>query len=215
MTRVVLVDDHPFYREGVRTLLATEAPDIEIVGEAADGADAVEVALRARPDVVLMDLALPTMSGIEATERIVRSAPDVAVLVLTMRDDESVFAALRAGARGYLLKHVDVTALARAIRAAADGETVLGAGIGQRVTAFLTAERPDRDGAFPQLTARERAVLELLARDLDNDAIAGRLGLSLKTVRNYVAAVLTKLPARDRVAAGAQARAAGWGAGSR
>jgi DNA-binding NarL/FixJ family response regulator len=212
--RVVLVDDHAFYREGVRSLLAAEAPDLDVVGEAADGDEGVEVALRERADVVLMDLALPGSSGIEATARLTALRPGIAVLVLTMRDDESVFAALRAGARGYLLKHVDIATLTRSIRAAHHGETILGAGIGERVAGFVAAESGGRPTPFPELSGRERDVLELLARDLDNDEIARRLGLSLKTVRNYIAAVLTKLPARDRKVAGARARAAGWGAGS-
>ena len=210
--RVVLVDDHPVFRQGMRAVL-DELDDIEVVAEAAEGEEAVRVVARTAPDVVLMDLRMPGLGGIEATARITATQPGVKVLVLTMdEDDASVFAALRAGARGYLLKEADGLAVHRSVLAVASGEAVFGAGVAARVVAFFS--RPASAGGalpFPDLTEREREVLTLLADGLDNAEIARRLFLSPKTVRNRVSDVLGKLRARSRAEAVALARDAGLG----
>jgi DNA-binding NarL/FixJ family response regulator len=212
--RVVVVDDHPVFRAGMVTVLA-DLGGIEVVGEAADGPAAVEVVGERRPDVVLMDLRMPGGGGLAATAAIAARHPEVAVVVLTMDEDEdSVFAALRAGARGYLLKEADGDDVRRALLAVARGEAVFGPRIAERVIAFFAASRGAAAAApFPQLTQREREVLELLAEGKDNAAIARRLVLSEKTVRNRVADVLVKLHARTRAEAVAKARDAGIGGG--
>ena len=210
--RVVLVDDHPVFRQGMRAVL-DELDDIEVVAEAADGEEAVDVVAEHVPDVVLMDLRMPGVGGLEATAQIAASQPEVKVLVLTMdEDDHSVFAALRAGARGYLLKESDGLVVHRSIRAVAAGEAVFGAGVAARVVAYF-ARPPSAAGPlpFPDLTDREREVLALLADGLDNTEIARRLFLSPKTVRNRVSDVLGKLHARSRAEAVALARDAGLG----
>jgi len=214
--RVVVVDDHPVFRTGMVTVLA-ELPDVLVVGQAADGQSAIETAGELLPDVVLMDLRMPGMSGLEATARITAAHPEVAVVVLTMdEDDDSVFAALRAGARGYLLKEADGDDVHRALLSVARGEAVFGPRIAQRVLAFFArvpAGAAPSAVPFPQLTDREREVLDLLARGLDNASIARRLVLSEKTVRNRVSEVLAKLRARSRAEAVALARDAGLGLG--
>ena len=210
--RVVLVDDHPVFRQGMRAVL-DELDDIAVVAEAADGEEAVRVVSEHVPDVVLMDLRMPGVGGLEATARIAASHPEVKVLVLTMdEDDHSVFAALRAGARGYLLKESDGLVVHRSIRAVAAGEAVFGSGVATRVVAYF-ARPPSASGPlpFPDLTDREREVLALLAGGLDNTEIARRLYLSPKTVRNRVSDVLGKLHARSRAEAVALARDAGLG----
>ncbi len=212
MVRVVVVDDHPVFRDGMRAVL-DQLEGIEVVGEAADGEAAVAVVEQVRPDVVLMDLRMPGVDGLEATGRITRARPEVAVLVLTMdEDDASVFAALRAGARGYLLKEAEGSDVHRSVLAVARGEAVFGAGVASRVMAWFAGGRPGGDPLpFPELTDREREVLELVAAGLDNAAIARRLFLSPKTVRNRVSDVLGKLRARSRAEAVALARDAGLG----
>ena len=210
--RLVLVDDHPVFRQGMRAVL-DELDGIEVVAEAADGQDAVRVVAEQSPDVVLMDLRMPGLGGVEATARICATQPDVKVLVLTMdEDDASVFAALRAGARGYLLKEADGLAVHRSVRAVAAGEAVFGAGVAARVVSYFS-RAPSEAGPlpFPELTDREREVLALLADGLDNTEIARRLFLSPKTVRNRVSDVLGKLRARSRAEAVALARDAGLG----
>jgi DNA-binding NarL/FixJ family response regulator len=212
--RVVVVDDHPVYRDGVAGAL-DDAPDIDVLGTAADGDAAVAAVERLRPDVVLMDLRMPGGGGLAATATIAATWPETAVVVLTMSDDDdSVFAALRAGARGYLLKESEGADIARAVRAAARSEAVFGPRIADRVLAFFASSRA-RSGAvpFPELTDREREVLDLVAHGLPNAAIATRLFLSEKTVRNRVSDVLTKLHAASRAEAVALARDAGLGAG--
>ena len=209
---MVVVDDHPVYRDGVSDALGDE-PDIEVVGRAADGEAAVAVVDEQRPDVVLMDLRMPGAGGLPATARISATHPGTSVVVLTMSDDDdSVFAALRAGARGYLLKESEGADIARAVRAAARSEAVFGPRIADRVLAFFASSRA-RSGAvpFPELTDREREVLDLVAHGLPNGAIAQRLFLSEKTVRNRVSDVLTKLHAASRAEAVALARDAGLG----
>jgi DNA-binding NarL/FixJ family response regulator len=210
---VVVADDHPVFRDGLQVTLDDE-PDITVVAAVADGDAAVTEVLRSSADVVLMDLRMPGVGGIEATARIVAERPDTAVIVLTMSDDDdSVFAALRAGARGYLLKEADATDILRAVRAVAAGEAVFGPRIANRVIAFFSAAglRGAAAAPFPALTDREREVLDLVARGCDNATIARRLFLSDKTVRNHVSACLTKLQVASRAEAVALARDAGLG----
>jgi len=209
----VVADDHPVFRDGLQQTLDDEA-DITVVAAVADGGAAVDAALADEADVVLMDLRMPGVGGIEATTRIVAAQPATAVVVLTMSDDDdSVFAALRAGARGYLLKEADAEDIVRAVRAVASGEAVFGPRIADRVIAFFSAAglRGAAATPFPQLTDREREVLDLVARGCDNATIARRLFLSEKTVRNHVSACLTKLQVASRAAAVAAARGAGLG----
>jgi DNA-binding NarL/FixJ family response regulator len=210
--RVLLVDDHPLYREGLATALAA-APDVEVVGEAADGEQAVALVEQLEPDVVVMDLHMPGMGGIEATRRVVGLRPRTAVLVLTMLEgDDAVFAAMRAGARGYLLKGADRQEISRALTTVASGEVVFSAGIASRVLQWFSTGGRAGVAPFPELTEREREVLDLVARGLTNAAIASRLVVSDKTVRNHVSNVFTKLHVGDRAAAVARARDAGLGA---
>ncbi len=213
--RVLVVDDHPLFREGVRAVLAAE-PSMEVAGEAASGSEAVTAAAELQPDVVVMDLQMPGLNGIEATRQIVGASPHIAVLILTMfEDDESVFAAMRAGARGYLLKEGSPEQIALAVRAVSCGETILGPPVAKRVIQYFTSPQGrTAPGAFPQLTDREREVLDLIASGQNNALIARQLHLSLKTVRNHVSNIFTKLQVADRAQAIVRARDAGFGAGS-
>ena len=200
MITVLVVDDHPLFRAGVTGLLRS-VEDTEVVADAADGDAALREATLTRPDVVLMDLNLPGTSGLEATRRIVRACPGTAVLVLSMLDDdESVLAAMRAGARGYVLKGAGQEELLAAIRAVAAGGAVFGAAVAGRMLATLDLPGPATP-QFPELTDREAEVLSLMAEGRDNRSIAIELGVSAKTVANHVSHVLTKLQARDRVEA--------------
>lgn len=206
--RVIVADDHPLFRQGIANSLVGLA-DITLVGEAPDGDIAVALTLELQPDVVLMDLSMPGMSGIDATRKISARAPDVGVLVLTMfEDDDSVFAAMRAGARGYLLKGAGQDDVERAIRSIAAGEAVFGAAVATRLLGYFAAPPAT---TFPELTDREREVLELLASGKNNQAIANELVLSLKTVRNHVSNVFGKLQVADRPQAIVKARDAGLG----
>jgi DNA-binding NarL/FixJ family response regulator len=208
--RVLVVEDHPLFRKGVVALLDA-VPDLSVAGVAVSGEDAVARAPELRPDVVLMDLQLPGMSGIEATRAIVAAEPDVRVLVLTLFEDEhSVFLALRAGARGYVLKDADEDELTDAIRAVARGEAIFGQAVAGRVLAYFAQPKPAPD-VFPELTDREREVLGLIARGHPNPSIARTLFLSPKTVANYVSAIFTKLQVADRAEAMIRAREAGLG----
>ena len=209
--RVVIVDDHPLFREGLGAVLADA--EMEVVGHAATGEEALEVVPRADPDVVLMDLHMPGMGGVEATRRLLVERPDLAVLVLTMMtDDATIAAALRAGARGYLLKEAEPQEIMRAITSVAAGNAVFGAGVADRILQKASADA-GRSPALPGLTEREEEVLDLVAKGLTNDAIARRLYLSDKTVRNYVSTLFAKLGVSDRAAAVARARDAGLGGG--
>jgi DNA-binding NarL/FixJ family response regulator len=216
MTVVVIVDDHPTFRQGLRAVLEVDS-DIEVVAESGNGEDAVTAATEFAPDVVIMDLRMPGIGGVEAARRIISASPHSNVLVLTMSDaDENVFAALQAGARGYLLKEAAPTEIIAAVRAVSAGQGVFGARIAARITAYFSDGAAARDARpFPELSQREREVLELLARGLPNAAIAHQLFLSPKTIRNHVSNVLTKLQVSDRAQAVARARDAGLGNSSR
>jgi DNA-binding NarL/FixJ family response regulator len=209
--RVMVVDDHPVFRMGMVALLGS-IDGIEVVGEAADADGAVDTALAAVPDVVVMDLHLGEGSGIDATRRIVSVRPEIGVLAVTMMDDDdSVFAAMRAGARGYLLKGASPEDIERALHAVARGEVLLGSQIAARAVGFMTDAQSSQNLAFPQLTGREREILDLVARGLDNTSISRRLSLSPKTVRNHLSNVFTKLQVVDRAQAIVRAREAGLG----
>ncbi len=208
--RVLVADDHPLYRDGLRAMLAA-APETELVGEATTGDEAITQAADMQPDVLLMDLQMPGTNGIEATRRIRQTSPHIAILVVTMfSDDDSVFAALRAGAQGYVLKGADRAELLRAITAVSRGEAIFSPTIAQRLMrhfATLSAERMPT--LFPELTDRERVILELIAQGRSNTEIASRLVLSPKTVRNHISNILSKLQVADRAQAIIRAREAG------
>jgi DNA-binding NarL/FixJ family response regulator len=207
---VLIVDDHPVFRGGLRALLAS-TDGIEVVGDAASGHEAVTLAAELRPDVVVMDLHMPGMNGVEATRELAVRAPDVRVLILTMfEDDESVFAAMRAGASGYLLKDAEQDDVVRSIVAVARGDAVFGPAVAERMRAAFTSE-PRPVAPFPQLTPREAEVLDLVAAGHDNAAIARRLGITSKTVRNSVSNIFLKLHVADRPQAIIRARNAGMG----
>ncbi|ANZ35761.1 DNA-binding response regulator [Lentzea guizhouensis] len=211
MTRVVIADDHPVFRRGMKALLDGE-DGISVVGEAADGVEAVAVVLEVEPDVVVLDLHMPRLGGVEAAKQMLAALPEVGVLVLTMHeDDELVFAAMRAGARGYLVKTTDDDEIVRAVQAIGAGEAIFSATIAERMMGYFTAISSSKAVAFPQLTDRERDVLELMASGKDNASIAHRLSLSQKTVRNRVSAIFTKLQVADRAQAIVAAREAGLG----
>jgi DNA-binding NarL/FixJ family response regulator len=213
--RVLIADDHPFFRDGLRVLLEA-TPDTELVGEATDGDEVLALAEESKPDVILMDLRMPGTDGIAATRKILEKVPGTSILVVTMvEDDDSVFAAMRAGARGYLLKGADRYEMLLAIRAVARGEAVFGPGIARRLIRYfsfpaLASSRTPRS-IFPVRTDREREILHLIAAGKNNQEIAAGLFLSLKTVRNYVSNIFTKLQVADRAQAIVRAREAGLG----
>ncbi|MEV4328310.1 response regulator transcription factor [Microbispora rosea] len=212
--RIVVVDDHPLMREGLRALV-TSLPDIEVVGEAGDGDAARREVQLTRPDVVVMDLHMPGVNGVEATRAIVRAVPATRVLVLTMfEDDESVFAAMRAGAFGYLVKGAKQEEIVRAVRSVAAGHAVFGPSVARRIIDFFAARasRAPAPEPFPELTAREREVLDLIAAGRSNAAIARHLAISGKTVSNHITAIFAKLAVADRAEAIVRARQAGLGA---
>jgi DNA-binding NarL/FixJ family response regulator len=210
--RVLVADDHPVFRAGLRALLGTE-PGIEVTGEASTGAEAVRLADQLQPDVVMMDLHMPDLDGVAATKHIVHQNPHIAVLVLTMfDDDDSVFAAMRAGARGYLLKGTNQAEVVHAVHLVGSGGAMFGPVVAQRVIEFFARPRPSAVPlAFPQLTDREHEILDLLAQGKPNSAIAARLRISDKTVRNHVSNIFTKLAVADRAQAIVRARDAGLG----
>lgn len=210
--RVVVTDDHPMFRFGMAALLGSVG-DIEVVGEAGSGDEAVALAETLQPDVILMDLTMPGMGGIEATRRIVATAPAIAILVVTMVDeDDAVFAAMRVGARGYLVKGADQDEVLRAIRAVAGGEAIFGHAVARRLATFFAAPRDARAAAaFPDLTAREREILDPMAQGRNNAQIARRLALNDKTVRNHISNIFNKLQVAGRAEAIVRAREAGLG----
>ncbi len=209
-TRIVVADDHPAFRTGLQQMLQ-DVPDLEVVGEAESGAQAVELTQELAPDVVVMDLRMPGIDGIEATRRLQQVAPSSAVIVLTMfEDDDSVYAAMRAGALGYLLKGAQQDEIVRAIRAVAAGEAIFGPEIARRVIAHFSTGAGSARQAFPGLTDREREILERIAGGQGNAHIAHDLMISLKTVRNHVSNIFTKLQVSDRSAAIVKAREAGF-----
>ena len=212
--RILMADDHAVFREGLRYVLGSE-PDMEIVGEAATGKEVVERVADLGPDVVLMDIQMPGINGIEATRRILGSDPKVGIVVLTMfEDDDSVFSAMRAGAKGYVLKVADPTEILKVVRAVAEGDAYFGAEIARRLTDFFAAPRPSYPAEpFPELTAREREVLDLIAQSHNNARIAKLLYVSPKTVRNHISNIFTKLQIADRTQAILRTREAGLGQG--
>jgi DNA-binding NarL/FixJ family response regulator len=210
--RILIVDDQTITRSGLQNLLAAQ-PDLEIVGEAKDGEEAIEMAAALQPDLILMDLRMPGTNGIEATRRIRRTSPHIHILVLTVfEDDTSVFPAIRAGASGYLLKNTEQDELLRAVRTVAGGGAIFSPGIAQRVLSYLNTPLPeDSAELFDELTAREREILELIAQGQTNAEIALTLSLSPKTVSNYISNVLLKVHATDRAKLMLMALEAGMG----
>ncbi len=210
--RLLIADDHPVFRHGIRTLIEAR-PGLQVIGEATTGPEAVELARALQPDVVLMDVRMPGLNGVEATRAIVQANPEIRVLMVTMfEDDASVFSAMRAGARGYILKDADKAEVLRAVEAIGTGEAIFAPSIATRLIAFFAAPfpSPNKD-AFPDLTDREREILHLIATGASNAEIAGRLALSQKTVANYVSNILGKLQVADRAHAIIRARDAGLG----
>ena len=210
--RILIADDHPVFRDGIRALLDA-APNIEIIAEATTGAEAVALAEQQQPDVILMDLKMPGMHGVAATRQIVERSPQIRVLVVTMfEDDATVFTAMRAGARGYVLKDATKEELLRAIQAVGNGEAIFSPQIAARMLRFFATPHPivPRQ-AFPELTGREHEILTLLAGSVSNHEIALRLALSPKTVSNYVSNIFSKLQVVDRAEAILRARDAGLG----
>ncbi|MER2598136.1 MAG: response regulator transcription factor [Caldilineales bacterium] len=211
LIRILLADDHPAFLEGVRALLQS-APDITLVGEASDGAMAVDMALALQPDIILMDLQMPVLNGVDATRQIIYASPHIGVIMLTMfEDDDSVFSAIRAGARGYLLKGALKAELLRVVRGVAAGEAIFGSGLARRMMHYFAMQRPQNSALFPELTDREREILDLVAQGMTNAQIAGHLVVSLKTVRNHVSNILNKLQVADRTQAIDMARRQGMG----
>lgn len=211
--RVVVADDHPMYRFGLTAVL-NQADGVEVVASVGDGVALIAAVAEHTPDLVLTDLAMPDLDGVTATRQLLEARPELPIIALTMHeDDEHVFAALRAGARGYLVKGADGEEILRAMRAVAGGDAVYGGSVARRIVAFYAGNetRTATERAFPGLTPRERDVLELLALGCRNHEIARRLAMSEKTVRNHVSQVLTKLQVPDRTAAALKARESGIG----
>jgi len=216
--RVLIADDHVLFREGVNAILKS-VPDVEIVGEAGTGQDALTLASDLKPDVILMDIQMPDLNGVEATQRILKAQPDVGIIIVTMlEDDDSLFSAMRAGARGYVLKGADKAEMLKSIRAVAEGEALFGPGIAARLLNFFhknpqKSENESSSVAFPNLTDREREILACIAHGDTNTEIAERLTISLKTVRNHVSNIFNKLQVTNRTQAAIRARDAGLGKG--
>jgi DNA-binding NarL/FixJ family response regulator len=213
-TLVLVADDHALFRYGMRAMLNSD-PQFEVIGEAATGEEAVALAAELGPDIVLMDIQMPGLNGIEATRKIVRADPEVGVVVVTMfEEDDSVFAAMRAGARGYVLKGGDADEVVKVVRAVAEGGAHFGPDVARRLMGFFSSPKHAPTEVFPELTAREGEVLDLIARGLNNTEIADRLYVSQKTVRNHVSNTFLKLQVADRAQAIIRAREAGLGQGS-
>ena len=214
--RVLIADDHPLFRHGIAALLSAR-PDFEVVGEATSGEEVIFLAAKLQPDVILMDIQMPGVNGIEATRRILHTSPTIRVLIVTMfEDDASVFTAMRAGARGYVLKDAQKDDMLAAIRAVGRGEAIFSPAIAVRLIDFFAAPRPlAPPQAFPELTEREREILNLIAQGHNNTEIATRLVLSPNTVRNYVSNIFSKLQVVDRAQAIIRAREGGLGYDSR
>lgn len=212
--RVLIADDHPLFRSGMRALLMADE-GTELSGEATTGAEVIALAEECQPDVVLMDLQMPDLNGIEATRRILRTNPNTRILVVTMfEDDHSVFSAIRAGARGYVLKGTNPDEVLRAIKVVAGGEAIFSPSVATRLIDFFGGLRAEVvPQSFPELTNREREILDLIAQGRSNADIARRLSLSAKTVANHVSNILSKLQVADRVQAMLRAREAGLGQG--
>ena len=210
--RALIADDHTLFRDGLRALLAS-IPDIEVVGEASNGKEALRLAAEHQPDVILMDIQMPDLNGIEATRQILRTSPHVGIIVLTMlQDDDTVFAVMRAGARGYVLKGADQSVLLRAVRAVASGESLCSPEIAARLMQFFASLEPvSRSELFPELTEREREILSYIADEHTNVELAENLVISMKTVRNHVSNIFSKLQVADRAQAAIRAREAGLG----
>lgn len=211
-TRIILADDHTLFRDGLRALF-NSIPDVEVIGEAETGAEVISKAADLQPDVILMDIQMPDLNGIAATRRILHTSPHIGVIIVTMfEDDESIFAAMRAGARGYILKGADQEEMLRAIRSVANGEALFGPAIATRLMNYFANPVPDAPPqVFPELTDREREVLDRIAQGLNNKLIAQKLSISEKTVRNHVSNIFSKLQVADRAQAIIRAREAGMG----
>jgi DNA-binding NarL/FixJ family response regulator len=206
---VLIADDHPVFRKGLKALLAGMA-EVELSGEATSGQEAIRLAEKLQPDLILMDLKMPEGGGLAAIRQIVQTSPHIRILVVTMfEDDDSVFAALRAGARGYVLKDMDDEEITRAIRAVGNGEAIFSPAVAERMIRFFAARPALPVEVFPELTESERGVLALMAQGANNEAIARELSLSQKTVRNYVSNIFSKLQVADRAQAIVKAREAG------
>ena len=209
--RVLIADDHTLFREGLAALLKS-VPGLEVVATVEDGSRAIELAAKLQPDVILMDLQMPGLNGIDATRQIVATSPHIGVIVVTMfEDDDSVFSAMRAGARGYILKGADQNDILRAIQAVARGEALFGPSIATRLMNYFDPPQQISSQAFPELTEREREILDLIAQGASNADIAAQLTISQKTVRNHVSNIFNKLQVTDRVQAALRAREAGLG----
>jgi DNA-binding NarL/FixJ family response regulator len=210
--RILIADDHPLFRDGMHGLLDS-VHDTEVVGEATNGEEAVSLAASLQPDVILMDIKMPGINGFAATREILEESPHIGILMVTMlEDDESVFAALRAGARGYVLKGANQADILLAIRAVARGEVIFGPGIARRLLRFFSTIKPHTPlHVFPDLSERETELLALMAQGKSNQEIADQLGLSLKTVRNHASNIFSKLQVADRAQAILRAREAGLG----
>jgi DNA-binding NarL/FixJ family response regulator len=212
ITRILVADDHALFRHGLKAMFAS-VPDYEVVGEAATGEEALEKVGKTHPDIVLMDIQMPLMNGIEATRRIAEAYPHTGVVMLTMfGDDDSVFAAMRAGARGYVLKGADEEEVLKVVGAVKSGEAHFGPEIAKRLMSFFSAPKgaPPSE-AFPELTSREVEILDLIARGRSNTEIATQLYVSPKTIRNHISNIFTKLQVADRAQAIVRAREAGFG----
>ncbi|HEX5943463.1 MAG TPA: response regulator transcription factor [Anaerolineales bacterium] len=210
--RVLIADDHPLFRDGMHGLLDS-VTETEVVGEATSGEEAITLAESLQPDVILMDIKMPGINGLQAMREILQTSPHIRILIVSMlEDDDSVFAAMRAGARGYVPKGANQAEMLRAIRAVANGEAIFGPGIAQRLIGFFSTSRPSAQSRiFPDLTEREGEVLELITQGRTNVEIAEQLVLSLKTVRNHVSNIFSKLQVVDRAQAVLRAREAGLG----